>query len=186
MAVFTDNYQVGLKFIYNNEPCSVIESAFTKPGKGQAFTKVKYRNLITGRVLDRTFKIGDKVEIADVKDAKMQFLYQDSDQFIFMDPENYNQIIADKSALGDCINWIIPEALCSITFFNGLPIEVRLENHINLKVTEAEPGVKGDTASSATKLVTIETGVKIKVPLFVKQGDTIKIDTRTGAYLSRV
>jgi elongation factor P len=182
----TSEFKSGLKFMMDGDPCSIVENEFVKPGKGQAFSRVKFRNLKTGRVIERTFKSGDSVEAADVLDTNMQYLYSDGEQWHFMDPVSFDQYAADAAAVGDASNWLKEQDVCVITLWNAVPISVTPPNFVVLKITDTDPGVRGDTASGATKPATVETGAVIKVPLFVDQGELIKIDTRSGAYVSRV
>jgi elongation factor P len=181
----TSEFRAGLKIMLDGDPCSIIENQFVKPGKGQAFNRVKYRNLKNGRFLERTFKSGETVEGADVVDTDMQFLYQDGDGWHFMDPTNFEQYTANAAAMGGAESWLKGEETCQITLYNGAPIAVVPPKVVSLAVTEAPPAVRGDTTSGATKAVTVETGAEVKVPLFVKEGDLIKVDTRTGGYVSR-
>lgn len=187
MASFnTSEFKSGLKFMMDGDPCSIVENEFVKPGKGQAFSRVKFRNLKTGRVIERTFKSGDSVEAADVLDTDMQYLYTDGEQWHFMEPSSFEQYAADATAVGGSSNWLKEQDVCVITLWDGVPISVTPPNFVVLTVTDTDPGVRGDTASGATKPATVETGAVIKVPLFVDQGELIKIDTRTGDYVSRV
>ena len=181
----TSEFKSGLKIIINGQPCNIIEHEFVKPGKGQAFTRVKFRNLKTGQVLDKTFKSGETVEAADVSETKMQYLYNDGSQWIFMSPENFEQYSIDHALVQDAIKWIKEQDECSIVLWNNEPILVEPPVFVFLKVVETEPGVRGDTVSGGSKSATLETGVTIRVPLFIDQGETIKVDTRTASYVSR-
>jgi elongation factor P len=182
----TNEFKSGLKIMLDGDPCSIIENEFVKPGKGQAFNRVKFRNLKTGRVIERTFKSGDSVEAADVMEVEMQYLYNDGESWHFMEPTSYEQYAADESAVADAHSWLKEEDLCSVTLWNGAPIGVTPPNFVHLRITETDPGVRGDTASGATKPATVETGAVIKVPLFVEEGELVRIDTRSGEYVSRV
>jgi elongation factor P len=184
-VVNTSEFRGGLKLMLDNAPCTIIEAQFVKPGKGQAFARVKYRNLMNGRVLERTFKSSETAEGADVVDTDMQYLYADADGWHFMDPESYEQYVAGETAMSDAKSWLKGEEICQVTLFNNAPIAVTPPKVVTLAVTEAAPAVRGDTSSGATKSVTVETGAEVKVPLFVKEGDTLKVDTRTGGYVSR-
>ena len=181
----TNEFRGGLKLMMDGDPCSIIENEFVKPGKGQAFNRVKLRNLKTGRVIERTFKSGEVVEAADVVELELQYLYNDGEQWHFMDEASYEQYAASRDTLGEASNWLKEQDVCSITLWNGTPISVSPPNFVILEVTQTEPGIRGDTASGATKPATVETGAVVKVPLFVDQGELIKIDTRTGEYVSR-
>ncbi len=170
----------------DGDPYTIVENEFVKPGKGQAFNRVKIRNLKTGRVVDRTFKSGDSVEGADVMEVDMQYLYSDGEQWHFMNQDSYEQYAADATAVGDSSKWLKDQDICVVTLYNGSPLSVAAPNFVELKITQSDPGVKGDTAQGATKPATLETGATVKVPLFVEEGEVIKIDTRSGEYVSRV
>ncbi|MBF0471777.1 MAG: elongation factor P [Gammaproteobacteria bacterium] len=187
MATYsTSEFKRGMKIMIDGNPCNIVENEFVKPGKGQAFSRVKIRNLINGRVVEKTFKSNESVEAADVVESEMQYLYTDGEQWHFMDPATYEQIAADKNAVGEEYKWLRDQDNCTITLWNGAAISVTPPNHVTLRVTETEPGVRGDTAQGATKPCFLETGAEILVPLFVNIDDMIKVDTRTGSYISRV
>ncbi len=169
----------------DGDPCSIIENEFVKPGKGQAFNRVRIRNLKTGRVLEKTYKSGESVEAADVVDLNLQYLYNDGDMWHFMDPKSYEQYMADKNAVSEAAQWIKGEEECEVTLWNNTPLSVAPPNFVILKITETDPGVRGDTATGGTKPATLETGAIIKVPLFVEEGELVRVDTRTGEYMSR-
>ena len=181
----TSEFKGGLKVIMDGDPCSIIENEFVKPGKGQAFNRVKIRNLKTGRVLEKTYKSGETVEAADVMDTDMQFLYADGEFWHFMVPDTFEQYAADESAVGDAKDWLSDGDVCSVTLWNDSPLLVTPPNFVELAVTQTDPGLKGDTAQGGSKPATLETGTEVKVPLFVEEGDMLKIDTRTGEYVSR-
>ena len=186
MATYSTNeFKSGLKVMLDNDPCSILENEFVKPGKGQAFNRVRIRNLKTGRVIERTFKSGDTLEGADVVDVELQYLYNDGDLWHFMDPKSYEQYAADAKAMADSEQWIKGEELCVVTLWNGVPLTVAAPNFVALQIAETDPGVRGDTATGGTKPATMETGAVVKVPLFIEQGEVIRIDTRTGEYLGR-
>ena len=186
MATFSTNeFKSGLKVMMDGDPCSIIENEFVKPGKGQAFSRVKLRNLKTGRVVERTFKSGDSIEAADVVELPLQYLYSDGEDWHFMDEASYEQYAAPVEAVRDAASWLKEQDICDVTLWNGLPISVTPPNFVVLEITETDPGLRGDTASGATKPATVQTGAVIKVPLFVDRGERIKIDTRSGAYVSR-
>lgn len=183
----TNELRPGLKVLLEGDPCSILESEFVKPGKGQAFTRLKFRNLKSGRVWERTFRSGESIAAADVLDTEMEFLYSDGELWHFMRTDgSYEQTAAGAAALGDGKNWLQEQARCTVTLWNGDPIAVALPNFVELEVAETEPGVRGDTAQGATKPATLTTGATIKVPLFVDVGDVLRIDTRTSEYVSRV
>lgn len=182
----TSEFRSGLKLMIDGDPCNIIENEFVKPGKGQAFNRVKLRNLKTGRVLEKTYKSGESVEAADVMDTDMQYLYNDGEMWYFMHPETFEQVGADENAVGDNVIWLKEQDMFMVTLWNDVPIAITPPNHVNLRVTETDPGLKGDTANGGTKPATCETGAMVKVPLFLEEGELIKIDTRTGEYQGRV
>lgn len=181
----TNEFRSGLKIMLEGEPFSIVENEFVKPGKGQAFNRVKVRNLLSGRVIERTFKSGDSAEAADVFDVEMQYLYNDGEFWYFMDINTYEQISADSSAVGDNAKWLKEQAMCQLTLWNGVPITVNPPNFVELTITETDPGLKGDTSGGGGKPATLETGAVVRVPLFVQPGELIKVDTRSGEYVSR-
>ena len=176
----------GLKVLVDGDPYNIIESDFHKPGKGQAFNKVKLKNLKNGKVLEKTVKIGVSLEAADVMISEMQYLYNDGDQWHFMDTDSYEQIGISKSVVDDVLIWLKEESICGVTIWNNQAIAVEPPNNIDVMVTETDPGLKGDTAQGGVKPAVVETGATVRVPLFVEEGERIKVDTRTGEYLSRV
>ncbi|MDW8479801.1 MAG: elongation factor P [Xanthomonadales bacterium] len=176
----------GLKILIDGEPYTILDCEFIKPGKGQAFTRIKIRNLRNGRVTERTLKATDTVEGADVVDTDMQYLYCDGEYYHFMHPDTYEQVQADRAAMGDAAQWLKGEEMCIVTLWNGAPLAVTPPNFVELKIVETDPGVRGDTASGGGKPAKLETGAVVRVPLFVNQGEVIRIDTRTGEYVARV
>ncbi|MAQ21336.1 MAG: elongation factor P [Gammaproteobacteria bacterium] len=182
----TNEFRGGLKIIIDGDPCAIMENEFVKPGKGQAFSRVKIRNLKTGRVVDRTFKSGDSVEAADVHEQSMQYLYADGEFWHFMVPDTYEQIAADEKAIADAQQWLKEEDICLVTLWNGAPLLVAPPNFVELAVVETDPGLRGDTAQGGIKPAKLETGAVVRVPLFVEQGEVIRVDTRNGEYVSRV
>ncbi|MDY6812478.1 MAG: elongation factor P [Pseudomonadota bacterium] len=182
----TNEFKAGLKVMLDGDPAAIIENEFVKPGKGQAFNRVRLRNLKTGRVIERTFKSGDSIEAADVVDVTMQYLYNDGDHWHFMSPESFEQVAADTAVVGEAAKWLQPEASCEVTLWNGGPISVTPPNFVNLRITETDPGVRGDTSGGGGKPATLETGAVVRVPLFVDQDEIIRVDTRTAEYVSRV
>jgi elongation factor P len=186
MATYSTNeFKAGLKVMLDHDPAVIVENEFVKPGKGQAFNRVKIRNLKTGRVIERTFKSGDTIEAADVMDVEMQYLYNDGEFWHFMNPESYEQLAADKAVVGDNAKWLKEQDVCLLTLFNGVPIAVEPPNTVTLKIVETDPGVRGDTSGGGGKPATLETGAVVRVPLFVQTGETVKVNTRTGEYISR-
>ena len=170
------------------DPCNILENEFVKPGKGQAFNRVKFRNLKNGRVWERTFKSGESLEAADVMETDMEFLYSDGEFWHFMRTDgSFEQMAASKEAVSDCLDWLKEQDIYVVTLWNDDPIAVAASNFVELEVTETDPGLKGDTANGGTKPATLVTGATIKgVPLFINIGDILKIDTRTREYVSRV
>ncbi len=186
MATYSTNeFRAGLKVMLDGDPAVIVENEFVKPGKGQAFNRVKIRNLKTGRVIERTFKSGDTIEAADVVDAEMQYLYSDGEFWHFMQPETFEQVAADKNAVGDAAQWLKEQDVCLVTLWNGTPIAVEPPHTVVLTIVETDPGVRGDTSGGGGKPAKLETGAVVRVPLFVQQGERIKVNTRTGEYVSR-
>ncbi len=182
----TNEFKSGLKIIIDSAPCTIVENEFVKPGKGQAFSRVRIKNLKTGKVVDRTFKSGDSVEAADVLDTDMQYLYSDGEFWHFMQPESFEQFAADETAMADAAKWLKGEEICLVTLWNNEPISVAAPNFVELVITETDPGLKGDTAQGGVKPATLETGAVVRVPLFVEEGEIIRVDTRSNEYASRV
>lgn len=187
MATYSTNeFRSGLKVMLDGDPCSILENEFVKPGKGQAFNRVKLRNLKTGRVWERTFKSGENLEGADVMDVDMEYLYTDGDFWHFMAKDgSFEQHAASKDALSDTLNWLKEQDTYQVTLYNGAVLSVLPPNFVELEVIETDPGLKGDTAQGGSKPATLATGAVVKVPLFINQGDVLRIDTRTGEYVSR-
>jgi len=185
-TVSTSEFKGGLKLMMDGDPYTILENEFVKPGKGQAFNRVKLRNLKTGRVIERTFKSGDTFETADVVDTDMQFLYSDGEMWHFMVSETFEQYAADEAAVADARKWLKEQDECQVTLYNGVPIAVSPPNFVELKIVETDPGVRGDTSGGGGKPATLETGAVVRVPLFISTDEIIKVDTRTGEYVSRV
>jgi len=182
----TNQVRAGLKILVDGDPCVIVDAEFVKPGKGQAFTRIKYRNLKTDRVIERTFKSGETIEGADVVETDMQYLYSDKENWYFMDPSSYEQYEASASIVGDSAKWLKEENDCSVTLYNNAILQVNPPMFVELKVIDTEPGIRGDTAGTGGKTATVETGAVIRVPLFISEGEIIKLDTRTGEYVGRV
>ncbi|WP_213990407.1 elongation factor P [Sodalis sp. dw_96] len=182
----TNEFRSGLKIMQDGEPCAIIDNEFVKPGKGQAFNRVRIRKLISGKVLEKTFKSGDSVEAADVMDMNLTYLYNDGEFWHFMNNETFEQLAADVKAVGDNAKWLVEQAECVLTLWNGQPIAVTPPNFVELEITDTDPGLKGDTAGTGGKPATLTTGAVVKVPLFVQIGEVIRVDTRSGEYVSRV
>jgi elongation factor P len=187
MANFSTNeFKSGLKVLLEGDPCSIVENEFVKPGKGQAFNRVRLKNLKTGRVWERTFKSGESLEGADVMEHEMEYMYSDGEYWHFMKTDDsYEQIAADKNAVSDAINWLKDNSRCTVTLWNDVPILVLAPNFVDLEITETDPGLKGDTATGGSKPATLSTGAVVKVPLFINIGESIRVDTRTGEYQGR-
>ena len=182
----TNEFKSGLRILLDGNPYIIVENEFVKPGKGQAFNRVRIKNLKTGKTIDKTFKSGESVEAADVMDTNMQFLYSDGEFWHFMVADTFEQYAADVSAVGDAKNWITDGDICAVTPWNDSPLIITAPNFVELEITETDPGVKGDTASGGVKPATLSTGAVVRVPLFVDQNEVIKVDTRSREYVSRV
>ena len=187
MANYSSNeFKSGLKVMLEGDPCSMVDVEFVKPGKGQAFNRVKFKDLKTGRVWDRTFKSGESIEAADVMDLNMEYLYTDGEFWHFMLTDGtFEQYGADASAVGDSIKWLKEQEVYVVTLWNDAPIAVLAPNFVDLEVAETDPGLKGDTAQGGSKPAILATGATVRVPLFIEQGELLKIDTRSGEYVSR-
>ncbi|MDH5425203.1 MAG: elongation factor P [Gammaproteobacteria bacterium] len=187
MATYSTNeFKNGLKLLLDGNPCSITENVLVKPGKGQAFNRVKMKNLKTGRTIEKTYKSGESVEAADVEDIDVEFLYGDGELYHFMQPTSFEQYAASEAAMADAVKWVKGQEACTMTLWNGEPLVVTPPNFVELTITETDPGLKGDTAQGGTKPATLETGAVVKVPLFIEIGEVLKIDTRSGEYVSRV
>jgi elongation factor P len=182
----TNEFRSGLKILLDGDPFAIVENEFVKPGKGQAFSRVKVRNLKNGRVIEKTFKSGDTVEAADVVDTDMQYLYFDGEFWHFMVPDSFEQYAADALVVGDSKDWLKEQDLCQVTLWNNQPLQVSPPNFVELRIVETDPGVRGDTATGGQKPAKLETGAIVRVPLFIEEGEVIRVDTRSGAYVSRV
>ena len=176
----------GVKILIDGDPYNIVDADFIKPGKGQAFTRIKIRNLLNGRTTEKTLKSSESFEGADVMETDMQYLYSDGEFWHFMDPGTFEQHQADKTAMGDAAQWLKGEEECVVTLFNGAPISVAAPNFVELQIVETDPGVRGDTSGGGGKPAKLETGAVVRVPLFVAQDEVIKVDTRSGEYVSRV
>lgn len=186
MGTFSTNeFRSGMKVMLDGEPCVILDNEFVKPGKGQAFNRVKLRNLNSGRVWERTFKSGESLEAADVMDHDMEYLYNDGEFWHFMEPNTFEQHQADAKAVGETSKWLKEQDTVTVTLFNGAPLAVTPPNHVDLEIVETDPGLKGDTANGGTKPATLSTGAVVKVPLFLCQGEVIRVDTRNGEYQGR-
>ena len=182
----TTDIRKGIKIQIDGVPFAVVDHQFVKPGKGQAFTRCRIKNLTTGNVIERTWKSGESVELADVETRKMTFSWDEGDSLVFMDTNTGDQLNVMKDKVGDEVRFVSEGLECEVTIFNGIPIGIELPPSVVLQITESEPGIKGDTASGATKPAKLSTGAVVAVPLFIKEGEWVKVDTRTGDYLERV
>jgi len=185
-VIDTSEFKNGLKFEIDGHPYTIVEFQHVKPGKGAAFVRTKYRSLLSGNVLERNFRSGEKFTRADVEEKPMQYLYKEGTDYHFMDQRTFDQTFVPETALGGAQNFLKENTEVHIMFFNGKAIGVTLPNAMDLKVVKCDPGVRGDTVSGAGKPATLETGYQINVPLFINEGDVLKIDTRSGEYLTRV
>lgn len=176
----------GMKLLIDGDPCIVVDNEFVKPGKGQAFNRLRYRNLKTGRVIERTYKSGDSIQSADVVEVDAQFLYTDGNEWHFMATESFEQFAVHQTEVTDAKIWLKEQCDCKITLWNGTPILIVPPTFVQLKIVETDPGLKGDTAGTGGKPAKLESGATVRVPLFVQEGEVIKVDTRTGEYVSRV
>jgi elongation factor P len=186
MTASTADFRKGLKIELEGEPYIITDFLHVKPGKGGAFVRTKLKSLVTGNVIDRTFRSGEKVQTPALEEKTMQYLYQEGEVYHFMDNDTYEQFTLPEELLGASSNFLQENVEVKILFHNGQPIGVELPFFVELTIVQTEPGVKGDTASGGTKPATVETGGVIQVPLFLNEGDVIKVDTRTGEYIERV
>ncbi len=186
MAVDTSQFRNGLKIVLDGNPFVMTYFQHVKPGKGGAFVRTKVKNLLNGKVLEKTFRSGEKVDEADVEERTMQYLYLDGENLIFMDQETFDQLPFGAAVVGDSRSFLKENTEVDVLFWNGNPINIELPAFVELAVSQTDPGMKGDTASGATKPATLETGAVVNVPLFIKEGETLRIDTRSGEYVERV
>ncbi|MFT7534902.1 MAG: elongation factor P [Hyphomicrobiaceae bacterium] len=182
----TSDFKKGLKVQLDGEPYLIVDLDFMKPGKGQAVYRIKVKNMISGRVLDKSYRSGDSIDGADVEDKVMQFLYKDGINYHFMDGESFEQFELTPTQVGDSGKWLVEEMQCEIVFYNGSPITCSPPNHVDLIVTYTEPGAKGNSTGNVQKPATVSTGAELMVPVFINLDDTVRIDTRTGEYVERV
>ncbi len=182
----TSDIKKGLKFMYEGEPYVCLEFQFVKPGKGQAFTRTRMRHLLTGSVVERNIRSGEKIEAADADERSYQYIYPDGDGFVFMEMQSGEQITVPGEIIGNDADFLMDGSSCMITVYQSNPVSVTLPPHITVQIVETEPGVKGDTATNVTKPAKIATGATVQVPLFITEGEWVKVDTRERAYLERV
>jgi elongation factor P len=181
----TGDFKKGLKIELDGAPYVIVDFLHVKPGKGGAFVRTKIKNLMTGKVLDQTFRSGEKVKRPDLVEREMQFLYREGDNFTMMDNENYEQLALTAEQLGDSVLFLIENLDVKVLFFNQQPVAIELPTFVELAVAQTEPGLKGDTASGGSKPATLESGAVLQVPLFINEGDRVKVDTRSGDYIER-
>jgi len=185
MVVSTAEFKKGLKIQFDGAPYTIVDFQHVKPGKGGAFVRTKLKHMKLGRVIDNTFRAGEKVELVDFDEKRMQYLYHD-DRFHFMDLETYDQISLSAEEVGDARDFLKENIEVEILFINDSPVTVELPNFIELQIVKTDPGIRGDTASGGSKPATLESGAVVQVPLFLNEGDVVKVDTRSGEYLGRV
>ncbi|HWP35049.1 MAG TPA: elongation factor P [Thermodesulfobacteriota bacterium] len=186
VSVSTADFRKQLKIELEGEPFVIIDFQHVKPGKGGAFVRTKLKSLKTGRVLDRTFRSGEVVPTPDLDEREVQFLYRQDDQFCFMDTSTYEQLFLDAEQVGDAAKWLTENLAVRLLFHQGRPLSIELPITVNLRIVRTEPGIRGDTAAGGSKPATLETGAVVQVPLFLNEGDVVKVDTRTGEYVERV
>jgi elongation factor P len=182
----TNEIRGGMKVEVEKDPYLIISNEFVKPGKGQAFNRIKMKNMVTGRVVERTYKSGEKLDLADIEENNMRFLYKEADGAIFMDEKTFDQITMSNELLGSNQKWLMEEVIFMVVFYKGNPIEIIPPTFMEMVITETDPGVRGDTSGRVLKPAKTETGAEIQVPIFVEQGEKVKVDTRTCEYVSRV
>ncbi len=182
----TSDIRKGLKVLMDGHPFTVVEFQFVKPGKGSAFTRTKFKNLLTGAVIEKNIRSGEKLEPANVEEREMQYLYMDGEDFVFMDSSSYEQVTITGDVVGDDADMLKDNLPCAVLFFNERAVGISLPNFIVVEVIKTEPGARGDSTGNVTKPAEVETGAEIQVPLFINEGDMLKIDTRTKAYVERV
>lgn len=184
--ISTNEFKAGIKVEIDGQPWNIISNEYVKPGKGQAFNRVKFKNLVTGRVVEKTMKSGEKLDLADVQETKMRMIYKEQQGVVFMDDTTYEQTTIPNAQVGDSTQWLKEDILYDIVFFKGQAISVVPPTFMELKIVETAPGARGDTASGRVlKQAITETGAKVQIPIFIDEGETVKIDTRNGGYVSR-
>lgn len=186
-SVSTNEIKIGMKVEVEKEPYLIINNEFVKPGKGQAFNRIKMKNMKSGRVVEKTYKSGEKIDLADIEESAMRFLYKEPDGAVFMDEKTFDQTTIDNELIGQNGQWLMEEIVYHVIFYKGAPIELVPPTFMEMTIVDTAPGVRGDTASGRVmKPATTETGAKVQVPIFIEQGEKIKVDTRTCEYVSRV
>ncbi|MEI8365432.1 MAG: elongation factor P [Parachlamydiaceae bacterium] len=185
--ISTNDIRGGMKVEFEGQPYTIVSNEFVKPGKGQAFNRIRFKHLMTGRVVERTLKSGDKLDIADVSESKMRLLYKEAGGVVFMDETTFEQLTIPMVNIGDTAQWLLEDLLYNVIFYKGTPVTVEPPTFMDLRITETAPGDRGNTASGRVlKLAIVQSGAKVQVPIFVNQDELIKVDTRTGEYVSRV
>jgi elongation factor P len=184
-SVTTNDIRVGMKVEVDKEPYLILTNEFVKPGKGQAFNRIKLKNMINGRVVEKTYKSGEKLDLADIEEHQMRFVYKEADGAVFMDEKTFDQVTIGNDVIGNNQQWLMEETVFQVVFYKGVVIELTPPTFMEMFVTETTPGVRGDTSGRVLKAATTETGAKIQIPIFVDEGEKIKVDTRTGEYVSR-
>jgi elongation factor P len=182
----TAEFRKGLKIELDGAPYVIVDFQHVKPGKGGAFVRTKVKNLLTGRVLDQTFRSGERVKKPDLMEREMQYLYAEGDRYCMMDNETYEQIMLTEDQVGEARLYLVENLTVEVLFFNQQPVAVEIPNFVELAIAQTEPGLRGDTASGGNKPATLESGAVIQVPLFLNEGDRVKVDTRTGTYIERL
>jgi len=185
MQVSTAEFKKGLRIVFDGQPYAIVDFQHVKPGKGGAFVRTKLKHMKAGRVIDNTFRAGEKVELVDFEEKHMQYLYRD-DRYHFMDTETYEQVSLSPEEVGDASDYLKENTEVDMLYIDGAPATIELPNFVELAIAKTEPGVRGDTAQGGNKPATLESGAVIQVPLFLNEGDVVKVDTRTGEYLGRV
>lgn len=186
MPVSTTEFRNGLKIELDGEPYVIVEFQHVKPGKGGAFVRTKFKSLKSGNVTDKTFRAGEKVDVPDLEEKTMQYLYAADKDRVFMDTSSYEQISMNEQQLGDSISYLKENMEIKVLYHKGKPINIEVPMFVELAIAKTDPGVRGDTASGGSKPATLETGAVVKVPLYMNEGDVIKVDTRTGTFIERV
>lgn len=183
----TNEIRAGFKVEVDGQPYNVVSNEFVKPGKGQAFNRIRIKHLVSGRVVEKTFKSGEKLDLADVAETSMRMLYKEAEGVVFMDDNTFEQVTISLESIGDNEKWLLEDRVYGVLFYNGQPLSIEAPTFIEMKIIETQPGARGDTASGRVlKPAKIESGAMIQVPIFVDEGEVIKVDTRTGEYVSRV
>ena len=182
----TTDFRKNLKIQIDNEPWVILEAQHVKPGKGVAFIRTKFRNMITGRVLERNFRSGEKFDVPDLLQMDAEFLYASGDEYVFMDKSNYEQVSLTREAVEDAAPWLIDNLPVSLLFFQGKPINIEVPTFVELQVERTDPGLKGDTAQGGSKPATLQTGAVVNVPLYIQEGEKIRVDTRSSSFVERV